>query len=55
MSSEEIRVVAGLKSDAVRERLPGAALHVIHRDDFVLADPPGADSGVGGHGLMQRQ
>jgi glutamate 5-kinase len=39
MSSEEIRVVAGLKSDAVRERLPEAALQVIHRDDFVLADP----------------
>lgn len=41
MSSEEIRVVAGLKSDAVRERLPEAALQVIHRDDFVLADPAG--------------
>lgn len=43
MSSDEIRVVAGLKSGAVRERLPEAAPQVIHRDEFVLADPHGAD------------
>jgi hypothetical protein len=28
--------VAGLKSDAVRERLPHAADEAIHRDRFVL-------------------
>ena len=44
MSADEIRVVAGLKSDAVRERLPGAAPQVIHRDEFVLADPHVADT-----------
>ena len=50
MSSDEIRVVAGLKSDAVRERLPEAAPQVIHRDEFVLADPRAADVGADGHG-----
>ena len=44
MSSDEVRLVAGLKSDAVRERLPDAAPQVIHRDEFVLAEPR-----AGGH------
>jgi glutamate 5-kinase len=39
MSADEVRLVAGLKSDAVRERLPDAAPQVIHRDEFVLAEP----------------
>ncbi len=39
MSAEEVRTVAGLKSDAVRERIPDAAPQVIHRDEFVLAEP----------------
>ena len=52
MSSDEIRVVAGLKSDAVRERLPEAAPQVIHRDEFVLAEPRTADGGAEGRGLM---
>ncbi len=48
MSSDEIRVVAGLKSRAVRERLPEAAPQVIHRDEFVLADPHAPDPAAGG-------
>lgn len=47
MSSDEIRVVAGMKSGDVRERLPDAAPQVIHRDEFVLADPHGADPAPG--------
>jgi glutamate 5-kinase len=39
MSADEVRLVAGLKSDAVRERIPDAAPQVIHRDEFVLAEP----------------
>jgi glutamate 5-kinase len=39
MSADEVRLVAGLKSDAVRERLPDAAPEVINRDEFVLAEP----------------
>ncbi|MDX6644683.1 MAG: glutamate 5-kinase [Miltoncostaeaceae bacterium] len=35
-SAEELRQVAGLRSRAVRERLPDAAEEVIHRDQFVL-------------------
>jgi glutamate 5-kinase len=35
-SAEELRLVAGLRSIAVRERLPDAADEVIHRDQFVL-------------------
>ena len=35
-SSEDLARIQGLKSDAVRERLPGAADEVIHRDRFVL-------------------
>jgi glutamate 5-kinase len=35
-SAEELRQVAGLRSAAVRERLPDAAEEVIHRDQFVL-------------------
>jgi glutamate 5-kinase len=38
MSAEEVRLVAGLRSEEVRERMPGAAPQVIHRDEFVLAD-----------------
>jgi glutamate 5-kinase len=47
MSADEIEAVAGMKSEAVRERLPDAAPQVIHRDEFVLADPRGADLGGG--------
>jgi glutamate 5-kinase len=35
-SSRDLAQVRGLKSDAIRERLPGAADEVIHRDRFVL-------------------
>ncbi len=46
MSAEEVRLVAGLKSDDVRRRVPDAAPQVIHRDEFVLAEPrPGAAGG----------
>ena len=38
MSADEVRSVAGLKSDEVRRRLPDAAPEVIHRDEFVLDD-----------------
>ena len=37
MSAEEVRAVAGLKSEEVRRRLPDAPAEVIHRDQFVLA------------------
>jgi len=47
MSADEIEAVAGMKSEAVRVRLPDAAPQVIHRDEFVLADPRGADLGGG--------
>ena len=47
MSSDEIRAVAGMKSEAVRQRLPDAAPQVIHRDEFVLADPHAADPAGG--------
>ncbi|HMO00911.1 MAG TPA: glutamate 5-kinase [Miltoncostaeaceae bacterium] len=40
MSADEVSMVAGLKSEAVRGRLPDAAPQVIHRDEFVLAEPP---------------
>lgn len=36
MSSEELAAVAGLRSDEVRRRRPGASDEVIHRDQFVL-------------------
>jgi len=36
MAGDEVRAVAGLKSEAVRERLPDAPAEVIHRDEFVL-------------------
>jgi glutamate 5-kinase len=36
MSAEEVRSVAGMKSDDVRRLLPDAAPEVIHRDAFVL-------------------
>ena len=52
MSADELRLVAGLKSDAVRERVPDAAPQVIHRDEFVLADARGGDAAGGDHGLM---
>ncbi len=35
-SAAELREVGGLKSEAVRERLPGAAAEAVHRDYFVL-------------------
>jgi glutamate 5-kinase len=38
MSSEEVRSVAGLRTEEVRGRLPGGADEVVHRDQFVL-DP----------------
>jgi glutamate 5-kinase len=40
MSSDEVRAVAGLKTDAVRERMPEAPPQVIHRDEFVLDEAP---------------
>jgi glutamate 5-kinase len=44
MSADEVRLIAGMKSDAVRERMPDAAPQVIHRDEFVLAEPRAGDS-----------
>lgn len=44
MSADEVRAVAGLKSDEARRVLPDAAPQVIHRDEFVLLD----DAGNGG-------
>ena len=38
MSAEEVRSVSGQRSEVVRERLPGGAAEVVHRDQFVLAD-----------------
>ena len=52
MSADEVRLVAGLKSDAVRERVPGAAPQIIHRDEFVLADPFAGDPERSDRGLM---
>lgn len=37
IAADELRSVAGLKSDAVRDRFPDAPAQVIHRDEFVLA------------------
>ena len=42
MSADEVRSVAGLKSDEVRRLLPDAPPEVIHRDEFVLDDARGA-------------
>ena len=42
LSSDDLRLVAGRKTAAVREILPDAGAEVIHRDQFVLADPPDA-------------
>ncbi|MFN8123947.1 MAG: glutamate 5-kinase [Thermoleophilia bacterium] len=36
LSADEIRMIAGLKSEEVAARLPEAAPEVIHRDQFVL-------------------
>lgn len=36
LAADELRSVAGLKSEAVRKRLPDAPNQVIHRDEFVL-------------------
>ena len=41
-AADDLRQVAGLKTDAVRRVLPDAGAEVIHRDQFVLADPPAA-------------
>lgn len=41
-SGDDLRLVAGKKTAAVREILPDAGVEVIHRDQFVLADPPEA-------------
>jgi glutamate 5-kinase len=41
MSADEVRSVAGLKSEDVRRVLPDAAPEVIHRDEFVLDDVTG--------------
>lgn len=38
LAADELRSVAGLKSDAVREVLPEASAQVIHRDEFVLVE-----------------
>jgi glutamate 5-kinase len=40
LSAEEIRSVAGLHSEEVRKRLPGADEEAIHRDRFALEDGP---------------
>jgi glutamate 5-kinase len=40
MSCEELRSVAGMRSEAMRRRLPDADPVVIHRDAFVLAERP---------------
>ncbi len=37
LSAEEVRAVAGLRSEQVRRQLPDASGEVIHRDRFVLA------------------
>jgi glutamate 5-kinase len=50
LSADEIRSVAGMKSEQVRAVLPDAAQEVIHRDGFVLADPPGPRGGAGARG-----
>jgi glutamate 5-kinase len=36
-SAVELRSVLGMKSAAVRERLPRASAEAVHRDYFVLA------------------
>lgn len=41
LSADEVRQVAGLKTDDVRRVLPDAAPEVIHRDQFVLAASDG--------------
>jgi glutamate 5-kinase len=41
-SSDDLRVVAGMKSDEVRRVLPDAGTEVIHRDQFVLVEPLGS-------------
>jgi glutamate 5-kinase len=38
--ADDLRLVVGLKTESVRERLPGAGPEAIHRDQFVLADGP---------------
>ena len=40
MSSDEVRAVAGLQTEAVRRRMPDAPPQVIHRDEFVLDETP---------------
>lgn len=40
-TSDDLRQVQGLKTDAVRAVLPDAGIEAIHRDQFVLADGPG--------------
>jgi glutamate 5-kinase len=35
-SAEELRSIKGLKTDAVRARLPRASEEAVHRDYFVL-------------------
>jgi glutamate 5-kinase len=52
MSAEEVRAVAGMKSDRMREVLPDAPAEVIHRDEFVLAATPGDGGGPGARGSM---
>lgn len=39
-SSDDLRLVAGMKSDEVRRVLPDAGAEVIHRDQFVLIESP---------------
>jgi glutamate 5-kinase len=38
LSAGELAAVAGLRSDQVRQRLPGADDEVVHRDALVLYD-----------------
>jgi glutamate 5-kinase len=52
LSAEEVRAVAGLKTDRVRDRLPDAPPEVIHRDQFVLA-PAGDGTGPAGDGTPE--
>jgi glutamate 5-kinase len=59
MQTDDLRAVAGMKSEAVRARFPDAPNQVIHRDEFVLVGGlqtttrppgPGASPGVDGRG-----
>ncbi|WP_217921112.1 glutamate 5-kinase [Miltoncostaea oceani] len=52
MSADEVRLVAGLKTEDVRQRVPEAAPQVIHRDEFVLAADPRSAAGPAAGGVV---